>query len=114
MRARCENPHNPGFPGYGGRGITICDRWHNLVWFVEDIERELGPRPEGCSLDRVDNDGPYAPGNVRWATAREQLLNRRTAGSLTRGIAELEKQNALLAFRLRAVDIAGREVVRKG
>ena len=78
MLNRCENPDSANYPGYGGRGIAVCDRWHDLRLFIQDIEQALGPRPQGRSLDRwPDNDGNYEPGNVRWATGSEQWHNSR-------------------------------------
>lgn len=88
MMYRCENPVAPSYPRYGGRGIKICERWHDLATFIADIEAEIGPRPEGhtvgkmrkvphYTLDRIDNDGHYEPGNVKWSTHAEQQANRR-------------------------------------
>lgn len=78
MLRRCYRPSHHKYPSYGGRGITVCQRWRDDFWaFVADV----GERPEGCSLDRVDNDGTYEPGNVRWATDVEQANNRRPRGS---------------------------------
>ena len=73
MNQRCRNPNATGFSHYGGRGITICERWADFRNFLAD----MGPRPEGTSLDRIDNDGNYEPGNCRWATRHEQNLNKR-------------------------------------
>lgn len=78
MLQRCENPRDAGYPNYGARGITVCDRWHDLRLFIEDIDRLLGERPARHSLDRYpDNDGNYEPGNVRWASPSEQTRNSR-------------------------------------
>jgi hypothetical protein len=75
MIYRCESPQHRGYPRYGGRGIRVCDRWHDFRAFAADIERDIGPRPAGLTLDRVDNDGHYEPGNVRWATWAQQAVN---------------------------------------
>jgi hypothetical protein len=77
MIQRCESPNDISFPNYGGRGISVCDRWHDPRLFAGDILRDLGPRPKGWSIDRIDNDGNYEPGNVRWASAKMQAANRR-------------------------------------
>jgi hypothetical protein len=77
MISRCENPDAPRHADYGGRGIRVCDRWHDVAVFIADIERWLGPRPAGMSLDRICNDHDYRLDNVRWATPAEQARNRR-------------------------------------
>lgn len=77
MVDRCTNPRHAAWHRYGGRGIRVCDRWLDVRAFIEDIEHDLGPRPAGHTLDRwPDPDGDYAPGKVRWATAKEQGANR--------------------------------------
>ncbi len=74
MRARCANPNEQYFYLYGGRGITVCERWNEFSNFWED----MGPRPSPRhSVDRIDVNGTYEPGNCRWATAQEQRLNQR-------------------------------------
>ena len=73
MKQRCYNPNNNDFHNYGGRGITVCQRWLDDFWnFVED----MGDRPDGHSIDRIENDQGYSPDNCKWSTSTEQVLNR--------------------------------------
>jgi hypothetical protein len=78
MHDRCKRETHPAYANYGGRGITVCEEWSSFVPFFE----EIGPRPgDTYSVDRIDNERGYEPGNVRWATKREQVLNRRSGAA---------------------------------
>ena len=82
MKQRCFNPNSKDYASYGGRGVTVCADWINdFPRFLSD----MGERPEGCSLDRIDNNGNYEPSNCRWADAVEQQRNTRVSKRLTVG-----------------------------
>jgi hypothetical protein len=74
MVRRCTNPTSADWSRYGGRGITVCERWRSFADFLDD----MGPCPDGLSLDRINNEGNYEPGNCRWTTFEQQMHNRRS------------------------------------
>lgn len=74
MINRCTVPTSKDYPTYGGRGISVCEAWLNSF---EQFLKDVGPRPEGCTLDRIDYNGHYNPQNCRWATLKVQAKNKR-------------------------------------
>jgi hypothetical protein len=102
MRTRCENPGRPDWGRYGGRGIVVCDRWQDFLNFLSD----MGPRPTGTTLDRIDSNGDYEPGNCRWATDIEQQNNKRNNHRIeyagrTQTITEWARETGLRSDTLR-------------
>lgn len=104
MIYRCTRPHTMYFNRYGGRGILVCERWlDDYDAFVED----MGFRPEGMTIERIDNNGNYEPGNCRWATRAEQDRNRRdnrflTANGKTQTISEWARELGVTVAAIRA------------
>lgn len=80
MISRCTNPSDAAYKDYGGRGIKVCDRWLSVEQFIDDLPAGY---TDGVEIDRIDNDGDYEPGNVRWSSAKANSDNRRSARRLT-------------------------------
>lgn len=108
MLSRCRNPRDKNYPRYGGRGISVCDRWLRFEGFYADMH----PRPDGLSLDRVDNDGGYSPENCRWATRCEQGANMSRSVRLVVSGASLSLSDAEALFGVGRGTIYAR--LRKG
>lgn len=87
MRSRCNSKSHPRYDDWGGRGIKVCQRWDSFKFFVED----MGPRPEGYTLERIDNHGDYTPTNCKWASKVEQNLNQRVRKDSISGIKGIKK-----------------------
>lgn len=92
MLQRCYNENNTNFGHYGGRGITVCDRWLDPENGYENFVADMGPRPEGFTLDRIDPDGDYCPENCRWADWTTQCRNQRRS--------KLKGEDVLEVYRL--------------
>lgn len=109
MLGRCYNERNPKYQDYGGRGITVCDRWTEPSGKgFDNFLKDMGERPgDGYSIDRIDNDGNYEPLNCRWATNSQQTRNRRctariTAFGRTQTEAEWSRELGILASTIGA------------
>jgi hypothetical protein len=104
MLQRCLNPNNPNWSNYGGRGITVCEEWQNSF---ETFCLDIGKRPPGNSLERIDNDGSYCKENCVWAKATRQARNKRNNRLLsfngkTQSLAEWSEELAIPYFTLHA------------
>jgi hypothetical protein len=82
MVERCHNPKSSRYSQYGGRGISVCDRWRNSV---ENFFEDMGDKPDGMTLDRINVDGDYCPENCKWSTWEEQQNNKQDSVKLSSG-----------------------------
>jgi hypothetical protein len=98
MVQRCTNPKSKQWPDYGGRGITVCDRWLTFANFLAD----MGERPRGLSIDRINVNGSYEPGNCRWATAAEQAQNQRRTKLRREDVIAIRRGNRATAAAIAA------------
>lgn len=105
MCSRCTDENSVSYPRYGGRGVRVCDRWLDPENGYENFVSDMGPRPTGFTLDRIDNDGDYEPANCRWADHVTQCRNRRTT--------KLKGEDVLEAFRLRDAGLTIYEIGRR-
>lgn len=104
IRVRCYNPNSAIYPHYGGRGIVMCDRWRESF---EAFFADMGERPPGHSVERIDNDGPYSPENCEWAAKVTQMNNMRsnhciTYQGKTQSLADWARELGIDYHRLRA------------
>lgn len=102
MLTRCNNPNSISYPRYGGRGIKVCNRWRKFEHFYAD----MGDRPAGTSLDRINNTGDYEPGNCKWSTPSEQQNNTRannllTHNGVTRSLAQWARHTGMQEATIR-------------
>jgi hypothetical protein len=104
MKGRCRNPNDSAWQWYGARGITICARWNSFSNFLAD----MGPRPKGKTLDRIDSSKNYEPVNCRWATAKEQAANRRPARNAKFTAMKVRTVRALASLGVSKYELARR------
>ena len=100
MKDRCLNKNNHAYPIYGGRGVTVCERWLKFENFYAD----MGDRPDGLTLDRRNNDAGYSPSNCRWATRIEQARNQRLRKTNKSGVKGVSMQDGKWRTRIKVGD----------
>ena len=108
MKSRCLNPNNDNYPNYGGRGIKICDRWLEEHNGYKNFLEDMGYRPKGMTLDRIEVDGNYEPGNCRWSDNKTQVINQRRFSHIKQYTDEewLDIQKDYIENKLSYVDIS--------
>jgi hypothetical protein len=112
---RCLDPKHNQYKNYGERGISIYSDWvDSPVQFIEWIKKNLGERPVGYSIDRIDNDGNYTPGNLRWATSSQQSKNRRNSSGDLHPQSKLDKTTVeVIRVRYAAGDVSQAALARE-
>lgn len=109
MKQRCLNVNDKQYQHYGGRGIGVCDRWLKFENFYED----MGERPNGLTLERIDNDGDYCPENCRWATYLEQQKNRSNSLFVSINGVKVSFTELAMTFNIHRSTLYGRIFVKK-
>ena len=95
---RCTNPNKHGYKNYGGRGISVCDRWREPHLGFRNFLEDMGPRPDGCTLDRIDTNGNYCPENCRWSDRSTQTFTQRPRNHSTEviGVCKFKKGTRII------------------
>lgn len=94
MLRRCYDPGHPAYPYYAAKGIRVCERWQSKGGY-DNFVADLGEPPEGLTLERIDNDGNYEPGNCKWATWKEQAQNRKARPQIPGSLRQLARVHGI-------------------